>query len=193
MDADVAAIEQAVLRLMDELGAEHLGEPLAARGWVFAFDRARRRLGACHHPRSNRSARSLRRADKPAKKITLSHHHAALGGWPLMEDVARHEIAHALDYETRGRSDHGPAWRRWALACGADPSRLYEGELPRDPDAPYHGTCPACGVTVPFYRRPTRKPACKACCAAHNGGRYDPRFRLCVRSRRSAASPAHPR
>ena len=179
MGTEAEAVERQTRALMDALGREHLGEPLSARGWAFAFDRARRRLGACHHPRDARSAQ--------VKRITLSRHHTNLGGWALMEDVARHEIAHALDYETRGRSDHGPAWRRWARRCGADPTRLHEGELPYDPDAPYHGTCPACGNAVPFYRRPTRRPACKACCRSHNGGRYDERFRLRVRKRRKAA------
>ena len=82
-----------------------------------------------------------------------------------MEDVARHEIAHALDYETRGRSAHDRTWKAWARRCGADPTRCYEGELADDPTSPYVGRCPApgCGHVRPFYRAVTSSYFCPRC------------------------------
>lgn len=43
-------------------------------------------------------------------------------------DTIRHEIAHALDCNTRGKSDHGPEWQKWANKLGAIPSRVYRGQ-----------------------------------------------------------------
>ena len=153
---------------MHDLGRQHLGTSLAARGWAFQFDRAKRRLGSCQWKK-----------DGTGKVITLSKHFSVLNGWSVMEDVARHEIAHALDYETRGRSDHGPAWRRWARLCGADPTRLYEGDdVVRVTESKYVGICPSCGKEHPYHRRLRRAHACADCCRRHAGGRYDARFRL---------------
>ena len=234
---DLDPIAASTRALMEELGREHLGRPLQDLGWTFRFDGARRRLGLC----------LWEKGGQPVKTISLSRHLAAREGWALMEDVARHEVAHALDFETRGRSAHDRTWKAWARRCGADPTRCYEGELADDPASPYVGRCPAagcghtrpfyravtssyfcprceeapgrarsylrvterrsgrvlheggaeprrptrskrppkyvgrcprCGATRPFARRPKRRYACAACCRAHAGGRFDPRFEL---------------
>ena len=154
---------------MDELGQENLGASLQELGWAFRFDRAKRRLGACKGGKT--------------KVISLSRYYVQEKGWEVMEDVARHEIAHALDYETRGCSDHSNAWKRWARRCGADPTRLYQGE-PLTPEASkYVGTCPSCGNEYPYHRRLRRSHACVACCRQYADGRYDARFCLTVSER----------
>lgn len=159
--------------LMRELGRAHLGRPLQDLGWTFCFDRARRRLGRC----------LWKKGDRPVKMISLSRSLAAREGWALMEDVARHEIAHALDYETRGRSAHDWTWKTWARRCGADPTRCYEGELADDPTSPYAGRCPApgCGHVRPFYRAVTASYFCPRCEEAADR----PRSYLRVTDRRS--------
>jgi hypothetical protein len=140
--------------LMRQLGTEHLGRPLQDLGWVFRFDRAKRRLGLCVW--EDREQRKI---------ISLSRHIAAREGWGIMEDVARHEIAHAIDFETRGRSGHDRTWKLWARRCGADPTRLYEGELVDDPTSPYVGRCLSrgCGHTRPFYREVAALYVCPTC------------------------------
>jgi predicted SprT family Zn-dependent metalloprotease len=140
---------------MRELGRAHLGRPLQDLGWSFSFDRARRRLGQC----------LWKRGDRSVKTISLSRALAAREGWTLMEDVARHEIAHALDYETRGRSAHDRTWKTWARRCGADPTRCYEGELADDPSSPYVGRCPTtgCDYARPFYRAVRSAYYCPRC------------------------------
>ncbi len=150
---------------MRTLGVEHLGQPLQTLGWSFRFDRAKRRLGLCQ--------------GRP-KIISLSRYYAQEKGWVVMEDVARHEIAHALDFETRGRSDHSDAWKRWACLCKADPTRLYEGAALSNVVSKYVGTCVSCGQEYSFRRRLRRPHACLACCRVYAGGSYDERFRLAV-------------
>ncbi|CAN5539644.1 hypothetical protein BH23BAC4_BH23BAC4_15700 [soil metagenome] len=138
--------------LMRELGRAHLGKPLQELGWVFAFDRARQRLGLCRWSRAR-------------KVISLSKAISLREGWAFMEDVARHEIAHALDFETRGRSCHDRVWKSWALECGADPTRVYTGELSHDDSSRYVGRCLAEGCTYsrPFYRSVTAAYICPTC------------------------------
>ena len=138
------------LRLMDELGRELLGEPLQSRGWTFGFDRARTRLGVC------------RIRDK---RITLSSHLSRTLPPSEVEDTVRHEIAHAIDAERRGRSNHDRTWKAVARACGANPVRCYSGSLPDDPAAPYVGTCPTCGATHDRYRQPAGALRCRPCTA----------------------------
>lgn len=140
---------------MRDLGVRHLGRPLQELGWRFEFDRARRRLGLCRWKRGPRSTRI----------ISLSRSISAREGWTLMEDVARHEVAHAIDFETRGRSGHDRTWKAWAVLCGADPTRTYEGELADDPASRYVGRCtaPDCSYTRPFYRTVTSRYLCRRC------------------------------
>jgi predicted SprT family Zn-dependent metalloprotease len=138
---------------MDALGRNLLGEPLQARGWSFGFDRARRRLGACHHRR---------------KRITLSAHLTPTLPWAEVEDTVRHEIAHAVDFERRGRSGHDRTWKALARACGAKPERMFEGDLNHAEEAPYRAECPSCGAASGFYRQPVRAHRCRAC---HASGR----------------------
>lgn len=154
--------------LMDDLGRTHLGLPLQALGWVVQFDGAKRRLGICKWIRKGKKVRI----------ISLSRHYAFEGGWEAMEDVVRHEIAHAIDFETRGKSDHGPRWQAIARSVGADPTRLYDGDDLAGPPSKYIGICPNCGGEQPFYRRVKRAYACPDCCRKHARGKFSDRFRL---------------
>lgn len=139
------------LRLFDTLGRDLLGESLTDQGWTFGFDRARKRLGVC----------------RPARRqITLSRHLARTLSSAEVEDTIRHEIAHAVDYEQRGRSSHDATWKRIAIRCGAKPQRCFGGDLPIDPELPYVGICPSCGLQTPLYRQPVRALRCQACAQA---------------------------
>ncbi|SRR5690606_22628645 len=154
--------------LMHLLGRDVLGFPIQALGWHVEFDRAKRRLGICKWKVNGRKVRI----------ISLSRYYALEGGWSLMEDVVRHEIAHAIDFETRGKSDHGPRWQEIARRVGADPTRLYDGDDVNSPPSKYVGICLHCGAEQPFYRRVSRAYACPACCRKHARGRFSERFRL---------------
>ncbi len=136
------------LRLFDELGRDLLGQSLSDRGWTFGFDRARKRLGACRMAR---------------KQITLSRHLSRSLPDDEVEDTIRHEIAHAIDCERRGRSNHDATWKHIARACGARPERCFDGDVPNDPDSAYAGVCPSCQVETPLYRQPARPLRCRSC------------------------------
>lgn len=137
--------------LMARLGGQLLGQGLAARGWTFGFDRARRRLGACH---------------VASRRITISAPLAAVLSAADVDDTLRHEIAHAVDAERRGRTNHDATWRALAVACGARPERCFTRPLPADPVAPYRAACPTCGTEASLYREPVHPPRCRACARA---------------------------
>jgi len=58
-------------------------------------------------------------------------------------DLVLHELAHALDYERRGRSAHDYAWKSVCLEVGAKPQRVASVEM----DVPFKYTvhCVQCG------------------------------------------------
>ena len=139
------------LGLMARLGQAILGAALQDRGWTFGFDRARRRLGACH----------------PAKKqITLAFALAQTLPASDVEDTIRHEIAHAIDVERRGRTAHDRTWKALAVACGASPERCFAGDLPADPDAAYQATCLSCDARHALHRQPVHPKRCTPCARA---------------------------
>ncbi|HEX7069968.1 MAG TPA: SprT-like domain-containing protein [Rhodothermales bacterium] len=162
---------------MQSLGEQELRRPLQHLGWRFEFDRARRRLGSCRWPRRGLGPKVITVSAPFTRLLGLDYRDAQ--GLQVIDDVIRHEIAHAIDFETRGRSDHGPAWKAICRRVGADPTRLYEDPL-ADMLLPgkYLLRCPGCGSEVTYYRRPSVPRACRECCRRHSGGRYDERFRL---------------
>lgn len=138
---------------MASLGVACLGRSLQALGWTFGFDRARVRLGQC----------MFRKGRTPVRRLSLSYLHAR-GGWTAeVEDTVRHEIAHALDYERRGRSGHDAIWRILAQQCDATPRACARGPRADDAAAPYVGRCAQCHAAQPFYRVPLRTYRCTAC------------------------------
>ena len=146
------AVRARAEHLLDALGRELLGESLRARGWSFAFDRARRRLGACR---------------SGPRRITLSGVLLPALSPEAIEDTIRHEIAHAVDFERRGRSAHDATWKALARACGASPERVFTGDLPSDAEAaPYRAACPSCGAASGVHRQPVRALRCRACSRA---------------------------
>jgi predicted SprT family Zn-dependent metalloprotease len=161
-------IERQVDLLMTNLGLQLIGKSLQDLGWRFRFDRAKTRLGCC----------TWSTGEQATKELSISRHFAELYGWKMMEDVARHEIAHAIDVESRGKTDHGRVWKRWARRCGADPTRLYEGDEIKVLKPKFLGCCSACGTEYPYYRRPKRAIACATCCKRFNRGRYSEQFRI---------------
>jgi predicted SprT family Zn-dependent metalloprotease len=126
------------MRLAD---ARTLGEALIAEyhladSWRFTFDRAKVRFGVCRFDSGTISlSRDLTLANDAAK----------------VEDVIRHEIAHAIAGRTAG---HGP---RWVAACretGAEPTRCYQRSEVTAAPHPFVIACPNGCVRVPRYKRP---------------------------------------
>jgi hypothetical protein len=95
----------------------------------------------------------------------------------VLEDVIRHEIAHALDYEDRGRSDHGRKWKAKCRKTGANPERTTE--MPLDLQlvaASWLRVCDRCGLKIPYYSKPGgRECSCPDC---SEGAGFDPNAKL---------------
>lgn len=139
--------EQLALRLMEEFGL--------LPAWTFKWDNARRRFGVCRYNK---------------KIISLSRHLVKLNDREQVEDTIRHEIAHALDAETRGRTDHSIHWKRWAVKCGARPERCYSSKEVDMPEAPLFAFCPNCRLCLPRFRKmkKNRIYTCGRCSKSHN-------------------------
>jgi SprT protein len=121
------------------------------------------------------------RADYSHKLILLNprliHH-------PIEIDrTLRHELAHILAQFRAGRrriSPHGAEWRQACADLGiADEKRCHILPFPARTYAPrFIYRCPNCRQQFPRVRRVRRAVACLTCCRKHNGGEFDPRFRL---------------
>lgn len=149
--ADLNEVREEATRLMRQHGLLPV--------WSFRFDRSLRRFGCCqyrHH------------------RITLSQHLCLLN--PLLEirETILHEIAHALVGPNVG---HGPQWIAQAKAIGCRARRCYHDGV-SVPQGRYVAECNNCHAKSYAHRRIRREVACRQCCSAYNGGKYDPRFRL---------------
>lgn len=101
--------QNAARNLAIDLMSQH---GLMDQGWVFAFDRAKRRLGQCTY--------TLRR-------ITISHYMVGAASVEQVTQTLLHEIAHALlpPHDDYGRKvGHGPRWKQKAAEIGYTGGRL---------------------------------------------------------------------
>lgn len=90
---------------------------LIEKGWVFNWHSRRTQYGTCRVQRKRGESTFYR------KGIFLSSFLIPTLCREEQEDVVLHEIAHAMDFETRGRSCHDNVWKAWAIRVGAKPER----------------------------------------------------------------------
>jgi SprT protein len=165
-------------------------DPEAATGAVALQSKARdllRSLGAARIAGELRVGWNSRlktaagRADYRQKLISLN---PRLVEHPAEIDrTLRHELAHILAQFRAGRRRIPPHGVEWQRACVdleiADEKRCHNLPFPaRAYTARYLYRCPNCRQEFPRVRRVRRAVACLACCRKHNGGDFDPRFRL---------------
>jgi len=135
------------IHLISQAEKEHGLDP----GLSFQFDRAKRRLGSY----------------RPGKRcITLSVKITYLNKTTMVEEVIRHEIAHALAHQHEQHLGHGQQWKKWARIMEADPRASCQSADIVTPKAPYAYTCPKCDFKAERYRRPskrTRRAGCPKC------------------------------
>jgi len=121
------------------------------------------------------------RADYREKLITLNpelHRHPH-----EIDRTFRHELAHLLAQFRAGRRrilPHGKEWRAACVDLGiGDEKRCHNLPFPFIERARrFLYKCPNCKRDFPRVRKIHRAIACLACCQKHNGGDFDPRFRL---------------
>jgi predicted SprT family Zn-dependent metalloprotease len=118
---------------------------LTAQGWVFAWDHARRRFGACDYRR-----KQVRLSAILTPHVSAEH----------ARNTILHEIAHALVGIGEG---HGRVWRAKALEIGCNGKRC--GTERVDIATRYIGVCPECKTEVKRHRRPrnARPICCRRC------------------------------
>ena len=127
------------------------------------------------------------RADYREKLISLN---PRLLEYPIEIDrTLRHELAHILAQFRVGLRKilpHGVEWQQACIDLGiADEKRCHNLPFPaRTFAARFVYRCPNCRQEFPRVRRMRRAVACLACCRKHNGGGFDPRFRLKLLSSR---------
>jgi len=122
------------------------------------------------------------RADYRAKLISLNSRLRGHGA-PEIDRTLRHELAHLLAQFRAGRRrilPHGQEWRTACYDLGiGDEKRCHNLPFPiRERVRRFLYKCPSCQRDFARVRRIRRAIACLACCRAHNGGEFDPRFRL---------------
>jgi len=99
------------------------------------------------------------------KTIGLSSYYMDYVTDDVLRNTMLHEIAHAIDYEQRGYSNHDNHWKRIAMRIGATPSRAvtqnkeYYATLP----SKYELVCSRCGYSDPAFRQPKRNYICGRC------------------------------
>lgn len=137
---------------------------LKEKGWKFVFSTAKIYAGWCSYDKKTISVSThllMQNLDKPEE-------------W---EEVVRHELAHAIDFEIRGTSDHSKVWKNVAKQVLSTAERCYDTNLIIDNKMKYTVICDACGHERQAHRR-TDKLACGKCCKKHNDGKWDERFLL---------------
>jgi SprT protein len=100
-----------------------------------------------------------------------------------IDRTLRHELAHILAQFRAGRRripPHGTEWQRACADLGiGNEKRCHNLPFPaRTYTARFVYRCPNCNQEFQRVRRVRRAAACLACCRKHNGGDFDPRFRL---------------
>ncbi|GGA73062.1 hypothetical protein GCM10011490_24850 [Pseudoclavibacter endophyticus] len=156
--ADLAEVERLAIMLM----RQHL-----PAGWSFAFDRAKKRAGACDHTK---------------RRITLSRYLAAKHPIDAMQQTMLHEIAHAV---AGPRAAHGPDWRTTARRLGYTGGTTHTLEVATE-YARWIGHCPH-GHEFVRFRRPAagRARSCGRC-----SSRFDRRYVITWRERTPSTDAA---
>jgi predicted SprT family Zn-dependent metalloprotease len=122
------------------------------------------------------------RADFRAKLISLNPRLSDHGNEEI-DRTFRHELAHLLAQFRVGRRRIAPHGSEWREACRdldiADEVRCHNLPFASKSFPPrFVYVCPNCNEEFPRVRRIRRAIACLACCRKHDGGDFDPRFRL---------------
>ncbi len=134
--------------------------------WTFSFNYQKRILGNCNYSK---------------KEISLS--------FPLIEanpdivlwdDTMRHEIAHAIDCEVRGTSDHSDIWKNIGKQVGCNTDFLSASIKINQIFGKYIYKCNYCNDERPLHRKTKRDKACSICCTKHNSGQYTNKYKLSI-------------
>jgi predicted SprT family Zn-dependent metalloprotease len=138
-------------------------------GWEWGYGRTRKIIGRCRVRKKAKSREII------SKRIEISTPYLNVPGQNMaeMKDTVLHEIAHAIDVERRGTSDHSATWKHIARAVGADPTRT--SDIVKSVPGRYKLTCPDpdCDLEVYMYRKPKVRKSCN-----RHGNTFDPTYEM---------------
>jgi SprT protein len=165
------ALEEKSRNLLNQLGAEKLAREIRVE-WN---PRMRTAAGRAHFREKLISLNPLLRDHD---LVSVSRQSGS-----DVDRTLRHELAHLLAQFRAGRRRILPHDEEWRQACRdlgiGDEVRCHSLRFPaKTYPARFVYRCPSCRKDFPRVRRVRRAIACLACCRKHNGGDFDPRFRL---------------
>jgi predicted SprT family Zn-dependent metalloprotease len=137
---------------------------LSNKGWKFEFNNRKRAAGLC----------SYRKKTIYVSKYLLEQN---LDKSLEFENTLRHELAHAIDFEMRGTSDHSKVWKAVAREVLCTAERCYSTDVIQTKvQTKYTVVCDTCGKEKAGHKR--GNSACGVCCKKYNGGKYDEKYAL---------------
>jgi predicted SprT family Zn-dependent metalloprotease len=134
--------------------------------YTFKWDHAVRRFG-CHNGRMKTISLSRPLTQHESNECRV-------------KNTILHEIAHALDYEQRGYSNHDRIWKRTARSIGCSGERCSSMDgVDKSKIMKWVASCPNCEREV-YYARKSKKisKACGSCCKKHNNNKYTSKYRF---------------
>lgn len=132
-----------VQMMMNNLLIEH---GLMDQGWMFNFDRAKKRFGLC---------------DYTHKTIFMSKYLTPGRTFAENYNTATHEIAHALVGHGHG---HDAVWKAKAIEIGSSGERCSSMEnVAAKPEFRWFGVCDTCEYRVGLHRAPNIVRSCPNC------------------------------
>jgi len=137
---------------------------LIEMGWTFSYNKRKTILGLCAVGKKQISLSSY-----------LINHNHDLEIW---KETILHEIAHAIDFETRGKTDHGIPWQNISKTIGCDPRAYCDHTELKIPTGKYTLRCKKCGTESNRNRIAKKKVACSLCCTLHNNGMFSDKYTL---------------
>lgn len=137
---------------------EFMAQHLDLNVWSFGFDSAKKRLGVCKYSEH---------------LISLSRYFVDLHSLDEIDQVIRHEVAHAIAGPNAG---HSAKWKKIATNLGYKHKRISGDEI-GNATAKLIGVCPN-GHTVYRHRKPKTALSCSKC-----SSRFDRRFLITWTSR----------
>lgn len=135
---------------------------LEKQGWIFTFDRAKKRFGRCNYT---------------TKTISLSKYLTEINSEEKVTETIIHEIAHALAGHSAG---HGKKWKETMTHLGQTPNRCYGNDV-ISPKLKYTGKCKNYKICKTEIQRNTlpkrtllvqKHIACKTCCKKFNNNKF---------------------
>jgi predicted SprT family Zn-dependent metalloprotease len=122
--------------------------------WSFKFDNAIRRLGYCLWKKNGIFVKTISLSKTMTEKRTDDE----------VINTMLHEIAHAIDYETRGTSAHDDIWREIAIRIGCTGDRLTKVSKDiMNETYKWLAICPEHGILGGYLRKPKGNKICAKC------------------------------